>query len=302
MGMQNHKTLTLAAMALVVVALAVPRVAAAEEGEPHVLAAMHAINDELAAAGYNLAIQEIHAYTIGVGRPSNRILQNGLRWVPNDPRRLAQGTDLTYLVDLSDGATTSGLTSAQTEVAIDSAMTTWNFEPCMSAVNIVKRADLGADPDIFDFFFGFGGFGNPFLADIVHAGWLPPAFFDAVFGPGGGTGVLAFSVSFIFVSGGVPTDINGDNYLDAALNEVYYNDAFGAPGPRLGFPWGINVPLPGIDVETVALHEVGHSVDLGHFGPPPPALMNPVYAGINTTIDPIAHAGACALYGSWPNP
>jgi len=36
----------------------------------------------------------------------------------------------------------------------------------------------------------------------------------------------------------------------------------------------------GIDVETVALHENGHSLGLGHFGPPPDAVMNPVYAGI----------------------
>ena len=95
----------------------------------------------------------------------------------------------------------------------------------------MKRADSGADPDIFDAFFGFGGFGNPFLADIVEAGWLPKAFFDAVGGPGGGDGILAFSVSFIFTDAvGNPTDINGDNYLDTALNEVYYNNNFGDPG------------------------------------------------------------------------
>jgi hypothetical protein len=206
-------------------------------------------------------------------------------------------------VDQSDGATASGLTSAQTEAAIDAALTTWDNNKALKKVDIVKRADSGADPDIFDAFFGFGGFGDPFLADIVNAGWLPRAFFEAVGGPGGGRGILAFSVTFIFVSGGVPTDINGDNYLDTALNEVYYNNTFGDPGDdRAGNPWGINIPLPGIDVETVALHENGHSLELGHFGPPPDAVMNPVYAGIRQDPLPADEAGMNAVWSSWPNP
>lgn len=277
------------------------RVSAQGEGDPAVLAKMHQINSQLRSMGVNLAIEEVHLISIGVGRPANRIHQTGLRWVAGDPRRLADGNNMTYLVDQSDGATASGLTSAQTEAALDRALTTWDGNPCLDKTNIIKRADSGADPDIFDSFFGFGGFGNPFLADIVEAGWLPAAFFEAVGGPGGGNGILAFSVSFIFIDGaGNPTDINGDNYLDTALNEVYYNDNFGSPGPRLGNPWGINIALPGIDVETVGLHENGHSLGLGHFGPPPDAVMNPVYAGIRQSPLNIDTAGMCAVWGSWP--
>ncbi|MGH9847191.1 MAG: matrixin family metalloprotease [Blastocatellia bacterium] len=263
---------------------------------------MHQINGQLAAMRLNIAVEQIEFFTIGQGRPSNRIHQQGFRWVAGDPRRLADGDRITYLVDKSDGATASGLTSAQTEAAIDRALDTWQAEQCFRKVDLVKRADGGADPDIFDFFFGFGGFGNPFLADIVEAGWLPRAFFEAVGGPGGGRGILAFSVTFIFVDGtGQPTDINGDNYLDTALNEVYYNNTFGQAGTdRVGNPWGINVALPGIDVETVALHENGHSLELGHFGPPPNAVMNPVYAGIRHLPLPVDHAGICAVWGSWP--
>jgi Trypsin/Matrixin len=174
------------------------------------------------------------------------------------------------------------LTSAQTEAAIDSALDTWQANQCLKKVNIVKRADSGADPDIFDSFFGFGGFGNPFLADVTNAGWLPRAFFEAVGGPGGGRGILTFSAIFIFVDDdGVPTDIDGDNRLDTALNELYYNDNFGNPGgDRADRPWGIDAAPPGIDVQTVALHETGHSLGIGHFGPPPAAVLNPIYAGI----------------------
>jgi hypothetical protein len=276
----------------------------AQSGDPLVLANMARVNRELARRGLGIAVEQIEFFTIGQGRPSNRIHQQQFRWVPNDPRRNAQGEDITYLVDQSDGATASGLTSAQTETAIDNAMDTWQAERCLKKVDLVKREDPGADPDIFDSFFGFGGSGDPFLADIVEAGWLPRAYFEAVGGPGGGRGILAFSVTFIFTEDdGTPTDINGDNYLDSALNEVYYNDTFGDPGDdRAGNPWAIDAALPAIDVETVALHENGHSLELGHFGPPPTAVMNPVYGGVRHSPLAIDHAGMCAVWSSWPNP
>lgn len=271
------------------------------EGDPAILALMHQINAQLAAEGSNLFVNEIELFTFGDERPSNRILQQPFRWVASDPRRAADGDNITYLVDLSDGATASGLTSAQTDAAIDSSFATWDAIRCMQSVDIKERADSGADPDIFDSFFGFGGFGNPFLADIVNAGWLPRAFFEAVAGPGGGDGVLAFSVTFIFTDANGPTDINNDQYLDTALNEVYYNDTFGTPGePRAGNPWGIDVSLPGIDVETVGLHENGHSLGVGHFGPPPDAVMNPVYAGMRQSLFPVDEAGMCTIWPSWP--
>jgi len=290
-------------LSLAVLVLLFPAGASAQsgEGDPAVLAKMHQINEQLAAMGLDIAVEQIEFFTIGLGRPSNRIHQQPFRWVASDPRRLADGDNITYLVDQSDGATFQ-LTNAQTEPAIDRAMDTWQAEDCLKKVNLVKRNDSGADPDIFDFFFRFGRFGDPFLADIVNAGWLPRAFFEAVGGPGGGRGILAFSVTFIFVDdAGTPTDINGDNYLDTALNEVYYNKTFGdRRDDRAGNPWGINVPLPGIDVETVALHENGHSLELGHFGSPPAAVMNPVYAGIRQSPLDIDHAGMCAVWDSWP--
>ncbi|HJR80131.1 MAG TPA: matrixin family metalloprotease [Anaerolineales bacterium] len=290
---------------LTLLALLVPGNVAAQggQGDPYVLAYMERINEQLAAQGLNLAIEEIEFFTIGGARPSNRIHGQEFRWVSNDERRLADGDNITYLVDKSDGKTASGLSSAQTEAAIDRAFNTWQADSCLSNVDLVKRADSGSDPDIFDSFFGFGREGNPFLADIVNAGWLPREFFEAVGGPGGGRGILAFSVTFIFTEddGVTPTDIDGDNRLDSALNEVYYNDTFGnRKTDRAGNPWAINQPLPAIDVETVALHENGHSLGLGHFGPPPDAVMNPVYAGIRHTPLQPDSSGMCSVWSSWP--
>ena len=119
------------------------------------LAILDRVNEELSARGLSVHVGEIEYFTIGVGRPPTRILQQPFRWVPDDSRRLAAGDDITYLVDSSDGATASGLTNAATESALDSAMTTWNTEVSCSTLNIVKRPDPGLDPDIFDSFFGF---------------------------------------------------------------------------------------------------------------------------------------------------
>lgn len=275
----------------------------AEEGDPKVLALMDEINEQLAAQGLNIAVEEIEFFTTGKERPTTRIHQQPFRWVANDLWRDAQGDDITYLVDQSDGATASGLSNAQTEGSIDRAMQTWDTGECLKKVDLVKRTDTGADPDIFDYFVGCGDYGDPFLADITHAGWLPKEFFEAVGGSDGDYHILGCSVTFIWkwADTGEPTDIDGDNYLDTALNEVYYNDNFGDPdGTCPDNPWVIGEELPGIDVETVALHESGHSLGVGHFGPPPKAVMNPVYAGIRQSPFPVDHASMCTVWGSWP--
>jgi hypothetical protein len=282
---------------------------AADTPDP-LLAKLLEINAQLRARGARVAIEEVSFFTIGAGRPSVRIHQQAFRWVPNDPRRNADGDRLTYLVRNSRGATASGLTATQTGRALDAALATWDATQALKKVSIIKRSETAVDPDIFDGFFGFGEADNeatadPYQADIVEAGWRPRAFFEAVGGPGGGRGILAFTVTFIFTDDvtNVPTDINDDNYFDTALAEVYYNNTFGDPATdRVGNPWRINQPPPTIDVETVALHENGHALELGHFGPPPDAVMNPVYAGIRQA--PLAPdlAGMNAVWSSWPNP
>lgn len=288
---------------LAVLLLTFSVVSSAPAQQSNGIAALNFINGELAARGANRRAVQIEYFTIGEGRPADRILQQEFAWVPNDPRRLAQGTNLTYIVDQSGGSTLSGLSNADTEAAIDRAMQTWNGEQCLRRVGIVKRADPGSDITIFDAFFGYGGFGDYTQADIVNAGWFPRDYFEAVGGPGGGRGILAFSVTFTFVDdAGNPTDINNDRRADTALNEVYYNNTFGDPGnDRAGNPWAINGALPAIDVQTVAFHENGHSLGLGHFGPPPSAVMNPIYAGIQHSASATDRAGMCANYASWPN-
>lgn len=207
-------------------------------------------------------------------------------FVPGDPRPPRNGrTDITYIVDQTQGAI--GLTVAQTTAAIDRAMTTWNSVTCSASIPIVKLADIpGVDLGTF--------FGSSFLlADITHAGWLPTGVLP--------NPVIAATFTFIFVSGGVPTDNNNDGAADVAFREIYYNNRF---------RWRIN---NNIDVETVALHESGHGLSQAHFGGAfftldnlklhfnPRAVMNAAYSGVQQTLSGTDEAGHCSLWGSWPN-
>lgn len=261
------------------------------EADTEILQLMQDLNDILKPQWLDYRVEQIEFLTLGQGRPAARIHQRDFRWVLNDPRRNAQGDTLTYLVDPSWGsATPSGVSQPGTEAAIDHAMGLWAASDCL-AFDVVKRPFPGGDVTIFDFFLDRGDFGEPFAADIVHGGWLSEN--SGLLGPE----VLGISVTFIFVDPetGEPTDLDGDNRLDTALNEIYYNDRFqwvlsgaGAPGP--GEP---------VDLETVVLHESGHAFGVGHFGSPPQAVMNPTYTGTRRELFPIDHAGLCSVWGGW---
>ncbi|MFL6289665.1 MAG: matrixin family metalloprotease [Thermoanaerobaculia bacterium] len=287
-------TALVATMVAMTAVLLAPSALHAQEGDPYTIETMNEYNGGLKALWMDIQVEQIEVLTLGEGRSSSRLHRQPFRWVPGDPRRGADGSNLTYLVDQA-GISGSGLAAAGIEASIDHAMASWSSVPCFSGkVGIVKRRDGGADPDIFDGLLGYGGFGDYRLADIVHAGWMPPSFFDAVNGEGSAGTVLAFSVTFIYIGpDGKPADLNADGYLDTAANEIYYNQ---------GFAWllGSAGSGGGIDLETVALHELGHSLGIGHIGAPLEAVMNPVYSGVHRTLNPLDGAALCSVWGTWP--
>jgi hypothetical protein len=287
--MSRKFVLCLCALLAFLVPAALPAAQAVEgEGDAYLLAALQDWNGVLRAEWMDLRAQQVDVLGKGKGKASARLYRQPFRWVAGDPRRGAAGTGMTYRVDTADLAA-SGLDPAEAEAAIDRAMGAWTSGKCFKKAGFAKRPATGADADIFDFAYGYGGYGDYKAADIVHAGFLPSEFFEQVAGPGGGETVVALSVTFIYVDAeGQPTDADGDGYLDTAHNEVYYNQAFS---------WTDG----GMDLETVALHEIGHSLGLSHVDPPPLAVMNPVYAGLKRALYRPDHSALCSIWSSWPH-
>jgi Matrixin len=271
---------------LATMALLVPLTAGAQEGDAWTLQAMDATNGVLKAQWMDIRVEQVELLSLDRIRAVSHLHRQPFRWVAGDSRRSADGNRLTYLFDRTDGPG-GGVVGESFEAAFDRAVASWAGVSCL-VPGIVSKRYSGGDPDIFDAQFGFGGLGDWQAADIVFGGWMPPSFFEAVAGAGSGKSVLAMSVTFIFVDrDGAPTDVDGDQFIDTAANEIYFND---------GFTWQIG---GGFDVETVALHEIGHSLGVGHIGPQPRAAMNPVYTGVYPVLRPVDQATACSLYALW---
>lgn len=260
---------------------AAPTAAADDE----ILSVMQATNDGLKAMWMDFRLESIEFFTVGQERSGVRLHQQPFRWVPQDPRRGSRDGVLSYLMDGSWGkATASGVPRAATEAAIRRAMATWSGDSCLGRVTVEEHPWDADDVTVTDFFLGTGAFGDPFAADIVFAGWVDdgesPLFRD---------GTLAVAATYVFVDRdtGKTTDVDGDGHMDVALNEIWFNDRY---------DWAIDGRLPAIDVETAALHEIGHALALGHFGLPPRAVMNPVYAGPRQALEPIDHSGLCSVW------
>ncbi|PKD42623.1 hypothetical protein [Rhodohalobacter barkolensis] len=218
---------------------------------------------------------------------NDRTLRLAAQWVPGDERRNADGNKLTHMV-FSPFATANG--SIDAEPHIDSSFDTWNNLMSNSGPEIEKVADTGENPSAILSIRGSAG--NPFVADIVTLGFLPGPIFDAVLGPGASNSVLGVAFTFNW------TDTN-----EVALKEVWYNDSFA---------WATDGRAGAVDIETVALHENGHALGMGHFGKlsitnsngklhvSPRAVMNASYLGPVRTPLGTDRASYNSIYGKWP--
>jgi hypothetical protein len=209
------------------------------------------------------------------------------------------GSDnVSYYVDQTRPS--ADLPAAVTSQAIDRAMATWENVKC-SDLGLTKiSSSLSISSGFISAILGFGG-STDYVADLVHAGWLPAPFFDAL-AEGGSTFILGVTFTIIFTDDdGNPVDTNNDGKIDVAWREIYYNDAF---------TWRDGGHY---DVETIALHEAGHGLSQGHFGKAfldngkgkvhfaPRAVMNAAYSGIQRTINGTDNGGHCSIWANWPN-
>ena len=229
-------------------------------------------------------------------------------WVPGDPNR-GGGTSLSYIVDLSEGDATGGMTGAQTTAEIDRAMGVWDAQACSAGLSLQNFGAHNVDYGYVQYLLGYGGMAG-WDADLTHAGWLPKAFFDAI-APGGGNSILGVTFTLIWVDDvtGEPTDMDNNGRTDVAFREIYYNN---------NFAWRVGPYVEGsglnFDVFSVILHEVGHGLSQAHFGKvfldnnnvlkfAPEAVMNAVAARrtLHDGLEGTDVGGHCANFGSWPN-
>lgn len=125
--------------------------------------------------------------------------------------------------------------------------------------------------------------------------------------------MLGVTFTFVFVApDGAPTDVDGDGNgnNDTAFKEVRFNDAF---------DWTVDADGDAQDIQTVALHENGHVLELGHFGKvhatfnqgegndrlgelhvSPCAVMNAVNLGTQRDLLGTDTGAFCGQFGSWP--
>ena len=301
------------ALTLALTACEAPQTSATDvEASPALTAAMDAgapnpldaANASLEVAGSDYRIAYVEYYTDPAsGQSGNIIIANNrgnkrlsLDFIPDDPRRGGVDGDpntIDFWIDQTQGATKSGLSTAATSGAIGRAMTTWDKEQC-SELN-ANLVGIGVDIGLVQNILGFGG--GPAVSDVMHAGWLPGAFFDFL-APGGSNFILGATFTLTFVSG----DLDGDGAADLAAREIYYNDAFS---------WADD-GASDIDVETVALHEAGHGLSQAHFGKiainpnsgkvtfSPRAVMNASYSGVQRSLSGTDGGGHCGSWGNWP--
>jgi hypothetical protein len=240
---------------------------------------------------------------------NDRTLVIDTQFVEDDERRGSPLDTITYLVDQSDGTALTLLAppppvvvgvlpNAVTEAELDASMAVWGAMNCPGPA-MQKIVDDGSDPDLVDGLV----FGNPALigtprADITHAGWLPAPFFNAL-APQGASFILGVTFTFVFIDeAGDPTDIDGDRRADVAFREIYYNRSF---------PWGTGGTDYNVDIQSVAIHEAGHALGLGHFGKiflkaddslqfAPKAIMNAAYVSEDRTIRGTDTAAFCQAW------
>jgi hypothetical protein len=207
------------------------------------------------------------------------------------------GTDnISYYID--ETRPSDDLPVAVSSAAISRAMQTWDNVAC-SNLGMFRIPSQPGSFGLVSQLLGFGGSDN-YVADVLHAGWLPGAFFDMI-APDGSSYILGATFTIIFTDDqGNPVDTDNNNKLDVAWRETYYNDAFA---------WADGDDY---DVETIALHESGHGLSQAHFGKAfrtnsnnklhfaPRAVMNAAYSGIQTEIKGTDNGGHCSNWASWP--
>jgi len=193
-----------------------------------------------------------------------------------------KGGAVTTVLDTSDY--TLDLSAGAVQTALTNAYTTWDSVEAATGLAFEFKADLGGNYDVFD---GpndsagppwFDGYSNTLdqnadwrYSNIAIGGWLPQSYFSD-------PNILAVTWTGKLSGGG--------SRKSTWHSEIFFNDAW---------TWSDNAGAGQIDIETVALHELGHSLGLGHENDVA-SVMASYYTGENRTLFADDIDGITALY------
>ena len=169
-------------------------------------------------------------------------------------------------------------TTGNVDAALQLAFDTWADVDLNDDLEFNRLSDGGGNYDVYDgpgWSLDPGSYWN--YANITIGGWRDAAFFEE-FGAGGGTGILAVSITSKLKGAGKPQ----------WTSDIYLNDYFA---------WSSNPGAGEIDIETVVLHEAGHSLGFGHEDSLT-SVMQSYYFGVNRDLYDTDIDGAIDLYGS----
>jgi hypothetical protein len=204
-----------------------------------------------------------------------------------------KGRAVTTVLDTSDFP--SGMAGGDVSAALTSAFGTWDSVESAGKLTIEIKADDGGNYDVFD---GpadsagppwFDGYSNTLdqsadwrYTNVVIGGWLPESYF-------GDPNILAVTWSGKLSGGG--------SRKPAWHSEIFFNDAWNWTDDEVLADADFNNGLTGrlLDIETVALHEIGHALGLGHEDGVP-SIMGSNYEGVQRELLADDVEGLTALY------
>jgi hypothetical protein len=267
------------------------------------------MNARFQAAGSTKRVDGAYFFTIGGGVPDFRTLRTGSRWV--NPRSVTYAIDQkssdivkhTFGENFGDADVIRALTSAHERynnvdgIVLHSTKLSYtgigrNDDVLDGMIrdrrgNCLDVVDLNAD-NLTSYDPSTGSLDFKPVADNLFGGWLAPGYFADCLGS---QDIIGVTWTFSDVDGSLGDGLDG--YPDRIYTEQFYNTRF---------DWNVKGSIyldfsehALFDVESIVVHEVGHTHGLGHFGGPnenepfklqpngtvfdPEAVMNPFYIG-----------------------